>query len=98
MFIIALTYKKPITEIQKHIEEHDLLLTELNDQGKLIFSARKNPRTGGIIVVRNVTVDDVQKIIERDPFKIYEVADYDVTEVIPRKFAKAFECFIETEL
>jgi uncharacterized protein YciI len=42
MFIISLSYKKPISEVLKHIEEHDNLLSNLDSQNKLIFSARKN--------------------------------------------------------
>src|SRR4051794_31854151 len=64
MFIVSLTYKKPIPEIEKHIAEHNAFLEKLDAQNNLIFSGRKNPRTGGVIVVYNLTKLEIEGIVK----------------------------------
>jgi len=95
MFIISLSYKKDISEVEKYIEAHVQFLDKYYSEEKFIFSGRKNPRTGGIILVRNVNRDSLQEIIKQDPFYQNEIADYEITEVIPTKYDEDFKIFIE---
>lgn len=95
MFIISLSYKKDISEVEKYIEAHVQFLDKYYSEEKFIFSGRKNPRTGGIILVRNVNRDSLQEIIKQDPFYQNEIADYEITEVIPTKYDEDFKVFIE---
>lgn len=95
MFIILLSYKKEVSEVEKFIDFHIQFLDKYYADRKFIFSGRKNPRTGGIILVRNVDRNELMEIIKQDPFFQNEIADYDITEVIPTKFDKDFACFIE---
>ncbi|QKJ63537.1 YciI family protein [Flavobacterium sp. M31R6] len=94
MFIISLSYKKDISEVDKFIEAHIQFLDKYYSEKKFIFSGRKNPRTGGIILVRNVDRDTLQEIIKQDPFYQNEIADYEITEVIPTKYDEDFALFI----
>lgn len=50
------------------------------------MSGRKNPRTGGIIIAQNATIEEIKEIIKEDPFHQYEVAEYEITEFLPTKF------------
>ena len=95
MFIVALSYKKDISEVEKFIEAHIQFLNTYYADKKIIFSGRKNPRTGGVILVRNVNKETLTDIIKQDPFYQNEIADYDITEVIPTKYDEDFACFIE---
>lgn len=95
MFIVSLSYKKGISEVEKFIGPHMLFLDKYYSEKKFIFSGRKNPRTGGIILVRNVGRNSLMEIIKQDPFHQNEIADYDITEVIPTKYDEDFSCFIE---
>ena len=95
MFIISLSYKKTISEVEKFIGSHIQFLDKYYADKKFIFSGRKNPRTGGIILVRNVDKETLTEIIKQDPFYQNEIADYEITEVIPTKYDEAFACFIE---
>jgi uncharacterized protein YciI len=94
MFIISLSYKKDLSEVDKFIESHILFLDKYYSEKKFIFSGRKNPRTGGVILVRNVDRDTLQEIIKQDPFYKNEIADYEITEVIPTKYDEDFALFI----
>ena len=95
MFIVSLSYKKDIIEVEKFMEPHIQFLDKYYAEKKFIFSGRKNPRTGGIILARNVDRETLQEIIKQDPFYENEIADYDITEVIPTKYDEDFAVFIE---
>lgn len=95
MFIVSLLYKKDISEVEKFIEPHIQFLDKYYADKKFIFSGRKNPRTGGVILVRNVDKETLADIIKQDPFYQNEIADYEITEVIPTKYDQDFTCFIE---
>jgi uncharacterized protein YciI len=95
MFIVSLFYKKDIKEVEKFIEPHVQFLDKYYADKKFIFSGRKNPRTGGVILVRNVDRETLDEIIRQDPFHQNSIADYDITEVIPSKYDEDFACFVE---
>jgi len=95
MFIIALTYKKEMQEIERFLDEHIKFLDEQYSQNRFIFSGRKNPRTGGVILAHNATRAEVEELIKLDPFYQHALADYEITEVIPTKYAKEFAYFVE---
>ena len=95
MFIVSLSYKKDNSEVDKLLESHVKFLDKYYLENKFIFSGRKNPRTGGIILVRNVDKNSLQEIIKEDPFYQNDIADYDITEVIPTRYDENFACYIE---
>jgi uncharacterized protein YciI len=90
VFILSLTYKTELSEVDKHIEAHISYLEKYYASGKFIVSGRKVPRTGGVILVNAANRDELDIIIKEDPFHIAGVADYDVTEFIPTMAAKEF--------
>jgi uncharacterized protein YciI len=94
MFIISLTYKKPLPEIDKHAAGHLAFLDKYFAVNKFIISGRKNPRTGGVILAYNTTRAELESIIKEDAFYQNEVADYEITEFVPVKSALGFEQFV----
>lgn len=94
MFIANLTYIKPLTEVEKYLEEHIAFLDKYYAMGKFICSGRKNPRTGGIILFHAKDEVEMKEIISEDPFYINEIASYDVIEFSPTKYAPEFKSLI----
>jgi uncharacterized protein YciI len=94
MFIVSLTYKKPLEEVDKHLNEHIEFLDKHYKEGFFICSGRKNPRTGGIIILNAKDRNEVEKIISEDPFYINAIAEYEIVEFLPTKFDSRFEVFI----
>lgn len=90
MFIISLTYKTELSEVDKHISAHISYLEKYYASGKFIASGRKVPRTGGVILVNRTNRDELDIIIKDEPFHIAGIADYDVAEFIPTMAAKEF--------
>ena len=63
MFIVSLNYLKSIDEVEKYLEEHVKFLEKYYEMRKFICSGRKNPRTGGIILLNAENLSEVEKII-----------------------------------
>lgn len=95
MFIANLTYIKPLTEVEKYLEEHVAFLEKYYELGKFITSGRKHPRTGGIILFNAKDEMEMKRIISEDPFHINQIASYEIIEFTPTKYASGFEGFVE---
>jgi uncharacterized protein YciI len=85
MFIINLKYKVELTQIDQFLNEHIEFLNAQYESGNFLASGRKEPRTGGIILAKADSKSALEEIIEKDPFKIHDLADYELTEFIPSK-------------
>ena len=88
MYIVNLNYIKEVNEVEKHLEEHIKFLEKYYEMGKFICSGRKNPRTGGVILLNAESLSEVEKIILEDPFNINEIAEYEITEFFPTKYTR----------
>lgn len=84
MFVIELTYKKPLEKVDKFLDEHRKFLDKYYERGNLIASGAKSPRDGGIIIAIGDRAD-VEKILEADPFYTNGVAHYKIIEFNPVK-------------
>lgn len=94
MFLVITTYQKPIDEIEKFLPAHSAFLDKYYQSKKVIFSGRRNPRVGGIILFNVKDESEVLSIIEKDPFKQNGIAEYKLFDFIPTKYDKDFEKFI----
>lgn len=83
MFIISITYIKPLEEVDALLEEHVEYLKEQYRLGNFLASGRKVPRDGGIILARAVAREEIETIISLDPFYRHEIASYEITEFTP---------------
>lgn len=91
MFLVSLTYKVELAEVDKHIAEHVAYLEKYYDKGSFIASGRKVPRTGGIILAHAESREHLNDILQEDPFFQADVAGYEVTEFALSKVGKGFE-------
>jgi uncharacterized protein YciI len=97
MFLVLVTYKKSLEEVDYFLEGHVEFLDKYYEQKKFIFSGRRNPRTGGVIVANVKTEQEIQAIIQEDPFHYQDIADYEIIEFFPTKFDDGFKVFINHE-
>ena len=91
MFIVSVTYKCPLEEVDKYLDAHVAYLTEEYANRNFIASGRKVPRTGGVILSNVKTRDELEAILAKDPFHTAGVARYYITEFIPGMVAEGFE-------
>ncbi|EAY26790.1 YciI family protein [Microscilla marina] len=85
MFIVSLTYKVPLEQVEPHLAAHIAYLDEQYALGNFHASGRKVPRTGGIILSKMKDKAALLKILAEDPFQKHQLVDCEVTEFVPSK-------------
>lgn len=94
MFILLLTYIKPIADVDAVLESRRAFLDKYFALGQFVCAGRQNPRTGGVILCRAGSREEVERLIAEDPFHVAGVAAYQVIEFQPTKWAEGFERFV----
>jgi len=90
MFIVSVTYQKPLEVVDNHLPAHISFLDKYFTRGIFIASGRKVPRCGGVILAHGVGRAELEEILEQDPFKSNGVALYEITEFVPSRTAPDF--------
>jgi len=91
MFIINITYKVSLDIVEQHLSAHVDYLKEQYALGNYIASGRQVPRTGGIILSNMESREALNQVLEQDPFKQNNLADYVLTEFVPSMTCKELE-------
>lgn len=92
MYIVSLNYHKKIEEVDVLLKEHIAWLEKNFKDGYFIAAGRKNPRTGGMILVKEMPQDQLNGILNNDPFQ--SVANYEITTVDFARTGAGFEKMI----
>ena len=85
MFIVTLTYLKPVEEIDALMPGHIEWLDKGYADGLFIASGRRVPRTGGVILARSGDERALRATLAADPFSVHGAARFDVVEFTPTK-------------
>ena len=80
MFVIELSYKKPLREIDAQMKAHVAFLQKHYAAGRFLVSGRKIPRDGGIILAVGASRGEIEAIAREDPFVARGLADVRVIE------------------
>ena len=80
MFVIELTYKASLGEIDAHMTAHMRFLRKYYASGVFVVSGRKIPRDGGIILATGRSRDEIEAVVKEDPFVAHRLADYRLVE------------------
>jgi uncharacterized protein YciI len=86
MFIIDLKYIVPLEKLDAHMTEHVKFLRKYYKANVFLASGRKVPRTGGIILALSKTKEEVERIIDEDPFYIHKLAEFTITEFLTSQY------------
>jgi uncharacterized protein YciI len=80
MFIIDLTYKVSLEQIDACMKAHVEFLDKYFASGNFIIAGRKHPRNGGIIIALASNKEEIENIANEDPFYINNLADIRIIE------------------
>jgi uncharacterized protein YciI len=80
MFVIELTYKATLAEIDANMAAHVHFLNKYYAAGHFLVSGRKIPRDGGIIVAMAKSRPQIEAIIREDPFIERGLADFRIIQ------------------
>ena len=95
MFVIELTYKADLAEIDAHMAAHVRFLKKYYAAGNFLVSGRKIPRDGGIIVAAGTSRRHIEAIVEEDPFYTHGLADFRIVEFRASQRANDIQKWIE---
>lgn len=88
MFVVELTYKADLSEIDAHMAAHVAFLRKYYDAGNFVVSGRKIPRDGGVIVAVGASKEEIDRIVREDPFHRLGLADFKIIEFRASQRAK----------
>jgi uncharacterized protein YciI len=91
MFVLVLSYVKPIDEVDALMHEHVAWLEQHFDPGRFVVSGRRIPRTGGVIVARGDDREEIEDIAVGDPFVTGGVATCEVIHFRASQTADDFD-------
>jgi len=94
MFVIELTYKVELSEIDAHMKAHMAFLNRQYAAGTFLVSGRKIPREGGIILAVGESKATIEALMREDPFVREGLADVRVIEFRPSQRAKNVDALI----
>jgi uncharacterized protein YciI len=80
VFVLLLTYVKPLSDVDALMPEHVAWLDEHYDAGRFLVSGRQIPRTGGVILARGDDREEIETLAASDPFVSGGVATCDVIQ------------------
>ncbi|HET8597253.1 MAG TPA: YciI family protein [Castellaniella sp.] len=95
MFIVLLSYRKPLADVNEFLQEHRKFLDRHYASGVFLVSGRKEPRTGGFILATAPSRQDLMEILATDPFSRHGIADYEVIEVVASRTAPLLDFLLE---
>lgn len=78
VFVLLLTYTRPLDEVDALMREHMAWLNEQYDAGRFLVSGRQIPRTGGVILARGDDREGIEALAATDPFVAGGVATCEV--------------------
>lgn len=94
MFIVLITYQKPLSEVDQYLAAHRDFLSGGYEKNYLICSGPQNPRTGGVLLSQLSNRTTLEEFIANDPFYINKIASYEIIEFNPVKYHENFVPFI----
>lgn len=89
MFVILVSYKKPLNEVDAYLEVHRAYLDEGYKLDYLLASGPRNPRTGGVLISPLSDKNILEKYLAQDPFSLQGISEYEIIDFIPVKYHPA---------
>ena len=90
MYVIDIHYTASLERIDDALERHRAYLQPLLDRGIFIAAGPKVPRDGGVILTARIDRDELEAILQTDPFVMEGLATYCVTEFRMTRAAPGF--------
>src|SRR5262245_45839866 len=82
MFVVLLTYERPLEEIDRAMRAHVAFLEEGYRTGLFLASGRQVPRRGGVILAVAPSREALESVMQRDPFVRQKLASFEIVEFL----------------
>lgn len=78
LYLLLLTYTRPLEEVNAHLEEHRAYLRRAYAAGHFLVSGPRVPPGGGVILARAASAEDALALTRDDPFNQLGLATYEI--------------------
>lgn len=96
-FVVEIQYTVPLEIIDQIVSDHRLFLQSGYDRGWLLCSGPLVPKTGGVVIARAPSKNDLETFFQDDPYFINGAASYRFTEFNPVKHQSFLEGWITNQ-
>ena len=93
-FVVEINYTIPAEQLGDITNQHRAFLQGGYDQGWLLCSGPRAPRTGGIVVARAPSLEELQGFFKNDPYNLKGMATYNFIEFQPVKYNSLLEGWV----
>lgn len=77
--VLKSTYRKPSDDVAQTRPAHLEFLADELAAGRLVLAGRQEDGSGGVLVTGDISVDEAQDLVDRDPYTKAGVARYERT-------------------
>ena len=95
MFVLIARYTKPAEEVDRLLDGHRAWIIKNMEAGRILLTARQVPLTGGLILARGQSPEEVWEMLGEDPFHTSGSAEYEVLEFQPVRAAPGLEGLLD---
>jgi uncharacterized protein YciI len=95
VFVLIARYTRPAEEVDRMLDDHKAWIMRNSEAGRILLTARQVPLTGGLILARGDSVEQMWEMIREDPFHRSGAAEYEVLEYQPVRAAPGLEGLLE---
>ncbi len=93
-FLVEITYALPFEQMAPIVPEHRAFLQEGYETGMILMSGPMNPRTGGVVIARAESEEQLRDYFSRDPYFLKHAATYRFIEFDPVKYQMFIEDWV----
>lgn len=94
MFIIFLKFSANRSSAGRYMDGHNAWLREGFEQGVFVLSGSIQPTAGGAVLAHNTTAEQIQAMVDADPFVAEDVVTAEIVEVAASKSIPALEFLV----
>lgn len=87
MYVVLSTYTAPLEEVDLLLPDHVEWLSKHYDSGEFLFSGRRKPTVGGVIIARPMLRGKLDAILSTDPLAYRGLVHYEVIEFVATRTA-----------
>lgn len=92
MYLVEVTYLKPVEEVNKVREEHLKFLEGFTDNKTLVVAGRKEDSSGGILIFAD-NKEEVERFMRDDPYFREGLTKYSCIRFIPSQYPKKMKAY-----
>ncbi len=94
MFLVLISYKKSMAEIDQYRLQHRKFLEMGYKNNYFVVSGPRESKTGGIILSQLTHRKQLENFLKDDPYCIHDVASFEIIEFAPVLYHADFLKFI----